>query len=80
MGYNHMLGPNNASCHQETAEPSGTFEPSESVLPPSSLHGHFVHLMMLDTSVRSVVNEIDLPVWHAIGTRAGGESHAVPFE
>lgn len=78
MGYNHMLGPNNASCHQETAELNRVLEPMESVLPPSSLHGDFVHLIMLDTSVHTVSNAIDLPVWHAIGTRSGGESHALP--
>jgi hypothetical protein len=29
---------------------------------------------MMDASVRSIKNDIDLPVWRGLGTRAGNES------
>jgi hypothetical protein len=28
---------------------------------------------MMDASVRSIKNDIDLPVWRGLGTRAGNE-------
>jgi prepilin-type N-terminal cleavage/methylation domain-containing protein len=41
-----------------------------------SHHPGIVNAVMMDGSVRSVENEVDLRVWRAMGTRAGGETVA----
>jgi prepilin-type N-terminal cleavage/methylation domain-containing protein len=38
-----------------------------------SHHPGSVNVAMMDTSVRSIKNDIDLPVWRGLGTRAGNE-------
>lgn len=38
-----------------------------------SYHTGHVHTLLMDGSVRSVSDEIALPIWRALGTRAGGE-------
>jgi len=80
FGYNHMLGPNQAPCHHggPTAAP---FPPSQgphtSIIPPSSLHSGGVNLAMLDGSVRFVTDAVSWEIWHAWGTRSGGEHGAL---
>lgn len=78
IGYNHMLGPNRAPCHQNFAV--GGFIPLESVLPPSSLHANSVNLLLLDGSVHVISDAIDVEAWHALGTRAGGESNVISLD
>jgi prepilin-type N-terminal cleavage/methylation domain-containing protein len=39
-----------------------------------SHHPGSVNVAMMDASVRSIKNDIDLPVWRGLGTRAGNES------
>jgi prepilin-type N-terminal cleavage/methylation domain-containing protein len=41
-----------------------------------SWHKGLVHAAMMDGSVRSISEHIGLPVWRALGTRAGGEDVA----
>lgn len=73
-GYNHTLGPNQAPCRH--GDPGAALKPHESIVPPSSNHSDGVNLLMLDGSVHFVVSEVSLQVWHAWGTRSGGESVA----
>jgi prepilin-type processing-associated H-X9-DG protein len=39
-----------------------------------SSHPHSINALWMDGSVRAVGNDIDLSVWRALGTRAGGEN------
>src|SRR5262249_57827790 len=39
-----------------------------------SYHTDLVNVLLMDGSARSVSNSIALPVWRALGTRAGGEA------
>ena len=39
----------------------------------SSRHSGGVNVLFLDGSVRGVKSTVSLPVWWALGTRAGGE-------
>jgi prepilin-type N-terminal cleavage/methylation domain-containing protein len=71
FGYNHMLGPNMAPCHQ--GNPGDVLEPLTSIVPPSSHHRTGVNLLMMDNSVHYIANGVDLDVWHVLGTRNGGE-------
>jgi prepilin-type processing-associated H-X9-DG protein len=38
-----------------------------------SYHSGLVNVFLMDGSVRSVTNSVDLNVWRALATRAGGE-------
>jgi len=42
-------------------------------LPARSWHTGIVHSLLMDGSVRAISENIDLSVWRALGTRAGGE-------
>ena len=48
------------------------------VITSRSHHPGIVNAVMMDGSVRAVENEIDLKVWRAMGTRAGGETVTAP--
>ncbi len=70
--YNHMLTPNSsqADCG------SGSIPDDESEVAMMSARSHHtggVHVCLADGSVRFVGGSIDLGVWRAVGTRAGGE-------
>lgn len=61
--YNHTLPPNQPSC---------------AILPwraatAGSFHGRGANVLFLDGRVRFVTQSIDPEVWHAAGTRSGGE-------
>lgn len=43
-----------------------------------SYHGSFVNAALMDGSVRSFSNSLDLSIWKAIGTRAGSETPDIP--
>jgi hypothetical protein len=43
-----------------------------------SYHGTGVGVTMMDGSVQMIASGIDLTVWRALGTRAGGESVQLP--
>lgn len=63
--YLHVTGPNSRSC--------GFFTQLRAVMPPSSKHVGGCHLQLCDGSVRFVNDSVDLVVWRALGSRAGGE-------
>jgi hypothetical protein len=52
--------------------------PTYAVIPARSHHAGIVGSLMLDGSVHSIANDIDGTVWKALGSRAGGETAAVP--
>lgn len=47
--------------------------PTYAAVTARSYHAGIVNVLLMDGSARSVSNHIDLGVWRAIGTRAGGE-------
>ena len=51
-------------------EGSSTTSPSYAVLTSRSWHGNLVNVCLLDGSVHSIANSIDLKIWRALGTRA----------
>jgi prepilin-type N-terminal cleavage/methylation domain-containing protein/prepilin-type processing-associated H-X9-DG protein len=55
-----------------------TTQPTYAAVTARSYHPGAVNVAMMDGSVRTVADEIDLPVWRAAGTRAGNESAALP--
>ena len=67
-GYDHHTAPNTTTC---------LFDPShlrdDKIVPVSSMHSGGAHVVFGDGHVSYVRNEIQVRVWGAIGTRAGGE-------
>jgi prepilin-type N-terminal cleavage/methylation domain-containing protein/prepilin-type processing-associated H-X9-DG protein len=61
----HVGQPNSRSC--------GFFISLRADMPPSSRHPGGVNVLMGDGSVKFVKDTVNLPVWRALGTRAGGE-------
>ena len=47
--------------------------PTYAAVTARSYHSNLVNALMLDTSVRTIDEPIDLRVWRSLGTRAGGE-------
>jgi prepilin-type N-terminal cleavage/methylation domain-containing protein/prepilin-type processing-associated H-X9-DG protein len=64
--YNHVMTPNLWSCALADSSNQGSQT-------ASSRHPGVVNVCMADGSVRSVKNSVNLNVWWALGTRAGGE-------
>ena len=69
--YNHVATPNKNTCGG-TGFP-GTMTNMAMQVPPSSGHTGGVNMLMGDSSVRFVSDNIDLVTWRALGTRSGGE-------
>ena len=63
--YQHIIPPNGRSC--------GWLPSLRASMTPSSRHPSGVNLLLGDGSVRFVRDQIDLPTWRALGSRAGGE-------
>jgi prepilin-type N-terminal cleavage/methylation domain-containing protein/prepilin-type processing-associated H-X9-DG protein len=61
--YNHLLPPNSVCWNTDSWW--------KLVCPPSSYHPGVVNLVMVDGSVQSVANDIDMDVWTDMGTRDG---------
>jgi len=61
--YNHLLPPNSVCWNTDSWW--------KIVLPASSYHPGVVNLVMVDGSVQSVANDIDMDVWTDMGTRDG---------
>lgn len=59
-------------------EATSNTTPTFAIITSRSYHSGIVHSAMVDGSVRSVRDSIDLIIWRAMGTRAGGE--VVPGE
>lgn len=77
--YNHVVGPNSAvpdctsSWRNTPITSTGRVSPIPGIHKASSRHPGGVNVLMMDGGVRFVADAIDLGVWRAIGTRAGGE-------
>jgi prepilin-type processing-associated H-X9-DG protein len=56
--------------YNSQAEGSSSTRPSYAVLTSRSWHAGLVNCCMMDGSVQSVQNTIDVQVWQALGTRA----------
>ena len=69
--YNHVATPNSKSCGGTGF--TGSMTNMAMQVPPSSNHPNGVVGGMLDGSIRFVTNNVDMKVWRAVGTRAGGE-------
>ena len=69
--YNHVGPPNATSCAGIPFP--GTMTNMAMQVPPSSNHPNGVVGGMLDGSIRFVTNNVDMKIWRAVGTRAGGE-------
>lgn len=65
--YNHYYGPNS-----ETPDCNNGFH-NYALTAARSLHPGGVELALCDGSVRFVSETVDLALWRAVGTRAGGE-------
>ena len=65
--YNHTMPPNSWPCATVTGNNWN------GASPPSSRHPGVVNVLFLDGTVRAIKNTVSLPVWWAIGSRAGGE-------
>lgn len=71
--YNHIMPPNSKSCYVSNSAPNGN-----SATTASSRHSGGVNLGMADASVHFLADEIDLNIWHGLGSRNGGEAVALP--
>jgi len=69
--YNHVAPPNGQTC-AGLGFP-GTMANMPMQVPPSSRHPGGVNVLMGDGTVRLIKSNVNLPVWRALGTRAGGE-------
>jgi hypothetical protein len=52
--------------------------PTYAAVTARSYHSGIVQAAMMDGSVQTVANTVDLAVWRAIGTRNGGEVYDTP--
>jgi prepilin-type N-terminal cleavage/methylation domain-containing protein/prepilin-type processing-associated H-X9-DG protein len=72
--YNHTLPPNSplydCGTDQDTAAPNNY---SRTHLAARSFHPGGVNVGMADGSVRWVKNSVNVPIWNAVGSRAGSE-------
>ena len=68
--YNHVMPPNSWSCLYDV---NGIINGNGAV-PASSRHGAVVNVLFADGSTRAIKQTVAVPVWWALGTRAGGEA------
>jgi prepilin-type N-terminal cleavage/methylation domain-containing protein/prepilin-type processing-associated H-X9-DG protein len=74
--YNHVSTPNTTSCAGFPFP--GSMTNMSMVVSASSRHSGIVNVLLVDGSVRTCPNTIDLAVWQALGTRNGGETAQLP--
>ncbi len=53
-------------------------QPTYAAVTARSHHAGVTHAVMMDGSVRAVADGIDLGIWRAMGTRAGGNAESLP--
>ena len=70
--YFHFGTPNTLLCDTNPSTDLG-LGGGQGTISPNSNHPGGVNLCLADGSVRFIKNSISLPVWWALGTRAGGE-------
>ena len=66
--YYHIMPPNQPSCNTSAA-----YGVIDSFIAPSSFHPGGVNVLLMDGSARFIKSSINLSIWNALGTRAGGE-------
>jgi hypothetical protein len=74
--YNHVSTPNTKSCGG-TGFANNNMTNMAMQVSAASRHTGGVHAMMGDGATRFVSDSIDLTIWRALGTRAGGEAVSV---
>lgn len=83
-GFTTTFGPNTRVSHTELGrlydidftsveEGDSTTQPTYAAITSRSHHVGIVQSLLVDGSVRSVSENIDINIWRALGTRAGGE-------
>jgi prepilin-type N-terminal cleavage/methylation domain-containing protein len=55
-----------------------TGSPTYAIITARSYHTRTVNVVLVDGSVQSISESIDLPIWRALSTRAGGEVAQIP--
>ncbi len=65
--YNHILPPNRPSCRNGTRVQEGAY-------PPASMHPGGVNVTFGDGHLKFIVDDVDLQVWRAFGSRNGNEA------
>lgn len=71
IGYSHVFPPNVVGCYHG---PFTSGCASTARVPATSYHTGGVSLALCDGHVRFINNSIDLRIWRALGSRAGGEN------
>ena len=66
--YYHIMPPNQPSCNTSAA-----YGVIDSFIAASSFHPGGVNVLLMDGSARFIKSSINLSIWNALGTRAGGE-------
>ncbi len=66
---NMVLPPNSPSGTENT----GWCDSCDGVYPPTSRHTGVIQALLADGTVRAISENIDLGIWRALGSRAGGE-------
>jgi prepilin-type processing-associated H-X9-DG protein len=66
--YYHAMPPNQPACAVNAG-----FGNVDSFIGPSSFHPGGANLLLLDGSIQFIKGGINLSIWNALGTRAGGE-------
>ena len=66
--YYHIMPPNANACATTMA-----FGAVDSFIGPGSYHPGGANVVLMDGSVRFVRDSVNLSIWNALGTRAGGE-------
>src|SRR5690606_21435256 len=59
-------------------EATSTTDATYAIITARSYHPGIVNATMVDGSVQTISETVDINVWRAMGTRAGGESAGVP--
>jgi len=67
-GYDHHSRPNGPTCMTDSVQIR-----DQRIAPASSVHHGGVHVVFGDSHVAFIKNSLNLHVWRALGTRAGGE-------
>ena len=69
VAYNHTMMPNEPPCHSYTDDWGGS-----NVMSASSAHTGGVHVLMADSSVKFVSDNVNQLAWWAAGTRSDAET------
>ena len=71
--YNHIMPPNALSCATGTVNADPSINESGTATTASSRHNGGVNIACSDGSTHFVADNIDILVWHALGSRNGDE-------